>query len=129
MTKGTTTRNVTNLVMIQRPQMTLELGLTRIVDLALLDSAFAELAKYVMVTAEVNAAHAADNTTHGFKLAAAHARTVASAQSSLRTYLNTLEFLSSRNRQTQRVLNVHAGGNVAVQVNEAGAPPNRVGEA
>ena len=119
-----TARVVDNVLLLQRPQLIAELGIAQVTDVAMLDTALAEFRKYVLLTAEVEADHL-DAAMHGPRTAWAHIKSVSSMQVSLKTYLNTLQFLRCQNRRTPRVLNVKAGGNVAVQLNEAGSAPGR----
>lgn len=117
-TLGISGRLASNIIALFRPQFIRELGIDSGVEMAMLDVAVGALYDYAQATMEVRRV-TRSGEPRSVKLAAQHARTMASAQPMLKTFLTTIEKL--RNKKQVRNLNIQAAGDVAIQVNEAGA--------
>ncbi|MBC8875899.1 MAG: hypothetical protein H8E44_41265 [Planctomycetes bacterium] len=118
-TLGISGRFASNIIALFRPQFIRELGIDSGVEMAMMDVALGGLYDYAQATMEVRRV-TRSGEPRSVKLAAQHARTMASAQPMLKTFMTTLEKLRNK-KQLRNNLNVQAAGDVAIQVNEAGA--------
>lgn len=113
-------RVTTNILLLLRPHLVQELGLTDMSDMLRLDAALAAYKCYLQLTTCIRGCNHADAKRTNSQILS-HARTLAAADIQLKTYMNTLESLRNR-RHTPRILQVKAGGDVAVQINESRQP-------
>jgi hypothetical protein len=117
-TLGISGRFASNIIALFRPPLLRELDINSGVETVMLDTALGSLYDYAQATMEVR-----QITRSGkprlLKVAAQHARTMASAQPMLKVFLATIEKL--RSKKQVRSLNIQAAGDIAIQVNEAGA--------
>jgi hypothetical protein len=116
-TLGISGRLASNILALFRPQYIRELGIDSGVEMTMLDIAIGALYDYSQATMEVRRV-TRSGEPRPVKVAAQHARTMASAQPMLKTFLTTIEKL--RSKKQVRNLNIQAAGDVAIQVNEAG---------
>ena len=116
-TLGISGRLASNILALFRPQYIRELGIDSGVEMTMLDIAIGALYDYSQATMEVRRV-TRSGEPRPVKVAAQHARTMASAQPMLKTFLTTIEKL--RSKKQVRSLNIQAAGDVAIQVNEAG---------
>jgi hypothetical protein len=116
-TLGISGRLASNILALFRPQYIRELGVDSGVEMTMLDIAIGALYDYSQATMEVRRV-TRSGEPRPVKVAAQHARTMASAQPMLKTFLTTIEKL--RSKKQVRNLNIQAAGDVAIQVNEAG---------
>lgn len=117
-TSGISGRLASNIIALFRPQLIRELGIDSGVEMVMLDTALGGLYDYGQATMEVRRV-TRSGEPRSVKVAAQHGRTMASAQPMLKTFMTTIEKL--RNKRQVRSLNIQAAGDVAIQVNEAGA--------
>ncbi len=118
-TSGISGRLASNILALFRPQFIREIGIDSGVEMTMLDIAIGSLYDYAQATMEVRRV-TRSGEPRSVKIAAQHARTMASAQPMLKTFLTTVEKL--RSKKQARNLSIQAAGDVAIQVNEAGAP-------
>ena len=117
-TLGLSGRIASNIIALFRPQLIRELGIGSGVETVMLDTALGSLYDYAQATMEIRRM-TRSGEARPVKVAGQHARTMASAQPLLKTFLTTIEKL--RTKRQPRSLNIQAAGDGAIQVNEAGA--------
>ena len=115
-TSGISGRLASNIIALFRPQLIRELGIDSGVEMTMLDVAIGSLYDYAQATMEVRRV-TRSGEPRSVKLASQHARTMASAQPMLKTFLTTIEKL--RNKKQTRKLNIQAVGDIDAQVNES----------
>lgn len=96
---------VSRLMMIAKPHFIEELNLRSTAEILLLDTALGAYRAYVGLTQEVNSAHIMPGDPPSQEIASQRARTAATSQRLLETYIKTMAYLSSR-RQLSRVVDV-----------------------
>lgn len=114
---GVRGRLAANIIALFRPQLLRELNIETGTETVMLDSALSALLDHAKATAEVRVA-TYSGELRSPKLAALHARIMASAQPMQKTFLAILDKL--RGPKQRATLNVKAAGDLAIQINEAG---------
>jgi len=111
-------RLAANIIALFRPKLLRELNIETGTDTVMLDTALSALLDHAKATAEVRWATYSGELRPP-KLAALHARILSSALPLLKTFMATIDKLRGPKQKT--TLNVKAAGDLAIQINEAGA--------
>jgi hypothetical protein len=118
---------VSRLMMIARPHLIDELNLRSTSEILLLDTALGIYRAYVGLTQEVNAAHIMPGDPPPQEIASKRARTAATAQRLLETYIKTMAYLTNR-RQFARVVDVKISDDASPQPEHGAEPLSEPGE-
>jgi hypothetical protein len=119
-------RRASRLMMIARPHLIDELNLRSTSEILLLDTALGAYRAYVGLTQEVNSAHIVPGEPPSQEIASKRARTAATAQRLLETYVKTMAYLSNR-RQFVRVLDVKISDDESPQAEHCAEPLSEPG--